>query len=442
MKKAKTIVKINITKSMASIVFVMMFVVDFAQIHFNSNMPLVVMWVGALLLLLCLHPQIKLNLGSLNRIQVVWILFQCYTVLATILNFLLKTRRRYGITELLLICLISYIFPCFTSWFLIGKKQSFFLGKLFKNCVFFCSILGLFEYVTRIKPYSWIITSELALNNQLVFSSAISRTYRLTLFFYHPTYYSMILAVAIICCLFIPYKNKIFNLVALLLMGINLALTQSRTGWFACIIGIVFYLLCNNTKKRITLKQLKGILKYGALIIILVVIFIGFNNTIWNSIFEVINERISELLQGNAYGARLANFNIIQTLRKTNEEYIFVFGGGERFAITYLQAHTFIDSWNNAIDNQFLTILLNFGVIGLELYLAVFILALKYFWEMRYNKELAFPFVILIMLIFSSFLFEPIGPNFIGVLFNIIIALTYVEKKSTGIVTYKQVSNS
>lgn len=48
-----------------------------------------------------------------------------------------------------------------------------------------------------------------------------------------------------------------------------------------------------------------------------------------------------------------------------------LFGGGATYAIDYLKNYT-IRGWNTAVDNQYLTILMNFGLVGevLFLYLA------------------------------------------------------------------------
>ena len=404
-------------------------IVDFVQIHFNSNKILLPFWICILAILFCLSPRLKVNFSRYNSVQRIWLILQLYTIFATLLNFIIHTRRAYGLSDLIISCLFSYILPCVAALFLAGQKQTIYWAELFRNFAFLCSILGMFEYLTRIQVYSGLITSELAANNLLVFSSSISRTYRLTLFFYHPTYYSLVLAIGIICCLFFPYKNRVLNLLGIILMMTNLAFTQSRTGWIATIIGVLLFLMCGGKgiNKRVRFSVIKRVLIGIVLLAISCIMIYIFLRPVFDNIINIIDERVSEMLQGNAYGARIANFSILKSIIQNGESYVYLFGGGERYAITYLQAHTFVDSWSNAIDNQFLTIFLNFGIIGLGLYVGLLVVVIRSFSKIKIHKELAFPFVVLIMLIISSFLFEPIGSNYIGVVFNIVIGLTFIK---------------
>lgn len=429
---------INNTTMAVIFIFVGCLIVDFVQIYFNSDKILLVTWGAIFLGVYLLLPYIDITLKKLNMVQKIWIIFQIYIILVTIFNALINTSNAYGLIDLTIACMMTYILPCFACMQLAGQKQIVVWVTIYKYFVAFCSLIGIFELLTKIQIYSGLISSKLAILNQQIYGIPGTPGYRLTLFFYHPIYFSMILAIGIICCLYVPFKNKIVNYGIIVFMAINIVFTKSRTGWIITVIGVIFYLYGKwNIEGKINSRKLLRLIM-GVICVIAVVIGIIYfsDRTLWDKLFGIIMERINELFSAKAYGARIANLGIIGEVIKSNENYIFFFGGGEKYAITYLQTHTFIDSWSKAIDNQFVTILLNFGVIGLCMYVAIFVLSIKNYFKYRKMGIKALPFVLLIVIIIASFAFEPMGLNIIGALLNVIIALTitkseesYVEEK-------------
>lgn len=423
--------KINNAMMAIILIFVACLIVDFVQIHFNSDKILLFVWGGVFLGVFLLLPHIDITLKNLNTVQKIWIVLQIYIILVTMFNAVINTSNDYGLIDLTIACMMTYILPCFACMQLAGQKQIVVWIKLYKCFVIFCALIGVFELLTKIQIYSSLISSELAVLNQQIYGTPNTPGYRLTLFFYHPIYYSMILAIGIICCLYVPFKNKIINYGVIILMAINIVFTKSRTGWIIVVVGILCYLygkgeFNGKINSRKLLKLLGGLLLItGAMVVI--VYFT--DRTLWDRLSGSIIERISELFSAEAYGARIANLGIIGNVMRSNENYILFFGGGEKYAITYLQTHTFIDSWSKAIDNQFVTILLNFGVIGLSMYIAMFVLSIKYYFRYKKRGTKALPFVLLIVIIIASFAFEPMGLNIMGALLNVIIALTITSSE-------------
>ena len=433
MIKIKNELEFKISNAMIAVIliFVACLFVDFVQIHFNSDKILLLVWGGVFLGVFLLLPHIDVTLKNLNTVQKIWIIFQIYIILVTMFNAVINTSNAYGLIDLTIACMMTYIFPCFSCIQLAGQKQAVVWAKIYKYFVIFCALIGVFELLTKIQIYSGLISSELAVSNQQVYGTPDMPGYRLTLFFYHPIYFSMILALGITCCLYVPFKNKIVNYGVIALMAINIVFTKSRTGWIIVIIGAICYLygkgeFNGKINSGRLLRLLGGII---LLAVATVIIVYCIDSTLWERLSGIIMERVRELFSAQAYGARIANLGIIRDIMQGDEGYVLFFGGGEKYAIPYLQTHTFIDSWSKAIDNQFVTILLNFGVVGLCMYIAMFILSIKYYFRYRKNGTKALPFVLLIVIIIASFAFEPMGLNIMGALLNVIIALTITKSE-------------
>lgn len=103
-----------------------------------------------------------------------------------------------------------------------------------------------------------------------------------------------------------------------------------------------------------------------------------------------------------------------------------LFGGGATYAIDYLKNYT-IRGWNTAVDNQYLTILMNFGLVGevLFLYLAYKIatITLK-----AKNSKIEFWGLTCISMLISTFFYEMLSwDNDNNVIY---IVSVYVRKRN------------
>lgn len=102
-----------------------------------------------------------------------------------------------------------------------------------------------------------------------------------------------------------------------------------------------------------------------------------------------------------------------------------LFGGGATYAIDYLKNYT-IRGWNTAVDNQYLTILMNFGLVGevLFLYLAYKIatITLK-----AKNSKIEFWGLTCISMLISTFFYEMLSWTMITMLFTLSVCMLEKE---------------
>ena len=84
-----------------------------------------------------------------------------------------------------------------------------------------------------------------------------------------------------------------------------------------------------------------------------------------------------------------------------------LFGYGADYAIELLRSHA-IRGWTKAVDNSYITILLNYGIVGLGLFLLFLIISIKNF-VVSDNKLVKMSSLIVISIYISAFFYDIFG---------------------------------
>ncbi|WP_249566767.1 O-antigen ligase family protein [Loigolactobacillus coryniformis] len=280
----------------------------------------------------------------------------------------------------------------------------------------------MFEFITKKQFYIKMITNENALYNFNYYSNIVKASYRLTLLFYHPIYYSVILVVGLFCIVYFPFRNKLVQVVSLLLVLLNLILTQSRTGWVVVGLCGLLYLIKHH-HIQFTKKKLAAIYELLTLLLVGIGIFLLVRPEIVSSLVSIVKVRFDQAANGSATDVRFANFIVVKNIiSDLSNLQITIFGGGNMYAISYLQNNPTFGYWNSAIDNSFLTVLLNYGIIGLFL-LVIFIFQVIHVFFTKLSPERELSVLIVISIFIASFFFDIIGDNIIYYLLTIFIML-------------------
>lgn len=368
-----------------------------------------------------------------------WFIFYIsYLTLITIFNFLIGTSNNYSSSSRLKICLFVFVVPIFLISFVVynnksKNKQKFLI--LFRNFMCVCSLLGIFEYISKKQIFISLITSDGALRNLKTYSNIASRSYRLCLFFYHPTYYCIFLAIGIIFLIYFPLKNKIANLLFFLLLITNMLLTQSRIGWLSLCIILCFYLIKRNRNKVKKLTQRKLFNRLFLLVVAALVIFclIKYSNN-FIQIVASYYQRIIELNSSNlTYGARLQNISLIPLMVSQPYGVLhLLFGGGFRYGLSCLENHPSLNGWTSAIDNQFLTSILDTGLVGTTIFIIFVVYAFVGFFK-KTSKENEAVFLSILLIIISAAAYDLVSTSSLYSLFIILISITCEKKEPVAV---------
>lgn len=255
----------------------------------------------------------------------------------------------------------------FLCWFLIeGYSQIDIITKI-RNFGFIMAIFGCYEFITHSTVFMKFVTVESKMYMQANLRTA---TMRVRSIFLHPTICGVFMTISWLCVLFVPYKKKWLNCMAKIIIFLCLLGTQSRSNWIAFVIINLLYIWKKYRKQRIFFEK-KNIIRVILGVAFALIIGIIFNEFIMKIYQLVVNRWISGMDSNNA-----GNYNrvtmIKMGLKEWNNFEILekIFGSGDGYANAFLLRNP-IRGWNTAVDNQYLTVLLDFGLLGLILLLCL-----------------------------------------------------------------------
>jgi hypothetical protein len=381
------------------------------------------LWIATLIIGIIANHKNKINL---NILQINWIIFIVYAFFVTIFNSLIGRYiqfDQFDQIKLIVNEIKIYILPVVAILLVTNlcDKQTFL--RLYRNFVSFFSFIGVYEILTHNQFYSRWITSTVAKNNFQTYGDISLSNYRTTLIFYHPYFYSVILVIFLICLLYVPFKSEVLQILFFTLGLINLFFTQTRASWIS-LFGILFLYFVNNGGKSL------GSLR--RLMILVIIVFFLYNILLMiPSISDWINQiflsRINVLFNGNidqASGARLGQLGLIQ---HNNTLGLKLFGGGENFAINILQIYP-VNGWNLSIDNQYLMVAMDYGIIGLSIYLIFVLNSFKSYFLASSKIDKAISLSIISILI-SSIFFSTYKQSEINYLMFMLIGMSSIPNK-------------
>ncbi|MCR5052715.1 hypothetical protein MK549_06565 [Streptococcus gallolyticus subsp. gallolyticus] len=233
-------------------------------------------------------------------------------------------------------------------------------------------------------------------------------------------YYALYISIALLTQIRFPFANKLLNGLSLLLLVANIFLTSTRTIWFAL---AMLYFWSKRRRMRFVVSKNKVIFIFVLLFSVLLV----FPNTdifkqVWSRILQIFDSsqdvggvRIYTLTEGTSY--------IFQ-----NWQQYLLLGGGTGFSMEWLRQNPY-GYWVNAIDNQYVTIFMNFGAIGLLIFIVPILMNLY-----RRLKNIDWLYSSsMFLLLFSMFFFEIIGStSSVFVLFIIVLFAIFSEDKEVN----------
>ena len=209
-------------------------------------------------------------------------------------------------------------------------------------------------------------------------------------------YYACYLAIALLSTLRYPFPNKVLQWSSLLILSINIFLTSTRTIWFALLVLIIFKI---KLKNKFVIKR--NII-YTTLILVPFLIFIITTSDIFSNVWL----RLIQIFESdqNFGGVRLYTLTNGTMYILRNWPRYFFLGGGPGFAMYWLKLNPF-GFWTNAIDSQYVTIFMDFGILGL----ISFLIPIFYIVLTKYRELESFHRDSMLIMAFSSLFFEIIG---------------------------------
>lgn len=406
--------KVKINNFYIIIYFVLM-------ILMNQSIGLSYINLVSLLFLSVLLKNIKINRCLPTSIYFIYI---SYAIIITVLNSgsgdISWYRIHINLCGLLIMCFL-------TSMFLTKQANIDLFCARIRSFSWVLLIGGIFEYITKFNITRFMRNSDYV-------ETYLDREGRILSIFYHPLGYAAFLLLLFILFLYYPYKDYKKHFTINILLITNLLFTKSRSALIILMfIWIIFKIKhLNKLSIRIPLKKIYGII--GAIIGLLVLITI-FRNTI--SVFAIsIYKRFMSLGIENKEGIRtLIILNFINYLKNSPFQYI-LFGHGIGYSYNFMKLYPItyridgkINLWSQTTDNTYISIILDYGLVGFLIFVFLIITIIKTFIFCK-NKKVEMASLILISLFILLFIME--GLYWPTIMFTYAFSFGIMEKTKSN----------
>ena len=386
------------------------------------------MWLvaGSVIVFLMIYKRKKRS--CLNKMLRQYYFFVLYCMLNTIIYLGITGFKSniYIKTQLVEMLLLAFAASYLTAYYANGSHMI----KLVKKVSWVLMIAGVVEEITKFNITRFI-------GNEDYVSQYLVKDGRIISIFSHPIGYAIVLTFFFLIALYFPYKSRNKQMTYIILILINLLCTKTRMAMIAVVISAIIYWMKNKSfSERFSGKigYTKNSLIYLVMIVLLGGCCIGIFHSKLELFVDSIVYRMVQMFTGSEQGIR---FGVIANyFSGLNENSIFeiVFGKGTGYASYYMIANPIYYwndmgdkvAWANTTDNMYITILMNYGVVGLFLFLRVLISAIKKI-IVETDKYVLFGYSGIIALFFDLFFFEglywPVVMNIMG------LYMAFITKK-------------
>lgn len=318
-----------------------------------KNIPILLLLVPVLLF----RNNLEFRFGKCEKTLVIYTL---YLFIVTLFHI----KSNYS---------ISYTFNIFFQYLVIYLSIKIQFSTLDKNYV-----LQYFRNMGIVISFLSIVE---AINGSHLWANLLGKTLsnsssRIVVIFNHPIVCGCYLVITLILLLVFPMAKKRKQFIFLLVVISAIILTQSRSAWIASI--FVFITLFFKYKKRFFNKYY--IIYILSFISIILFISLILNYNILEKILAFINNRVEGSLDaGEGHIVRIEI--ILNSIGYWKQNlFKFLFGYGKNFGLIFMKEHPVLKfgtfRWDAAIDNQYITIIHETGLIGLLIVVWIYIISI------------------------------------------------------------------
>jgi len=272
---------------------------------------------------------------------------------------------------------------------------------LMRNFGALSAFFGCLEFVFK---SSWISQFITVKGHRYSLVNMGTDKWRVRTFFLHPVICAVFMIITWILVLYIPYRKKWLQYIVQGFIVMCLIGTKSRSSWISFVVVTILFCVLKSGKNKAEIGR-DFIYKWIVVIFLTILICMFFGNWI-----EMLSNTVSSRLLSGLDGNNEGNYNRVMMIRVGANVFANasirnkIIGYGSDYAINYLRMHP-IRGWNGAVDNTFVTVLLNYGLVGLALHMSIFLISIKNAIKSK-SKIVEMSALAVISLFISGFFYE------------------------------------
>lgn len=355
-----------------------------------------------------------------NNVINVWWMLILYGTIITLYNY-----STSNITSLVypIFYGINYFIICaaFLQYIVTTNNLEYFYLQI-RNIGWLLFIGGFVERITHTN-----IT--LSLISESYYLQYVNQQERIMSIFQHPIGYAIVLECIFIITLFHGYKDIRVNAIYFVLLISNIVMTKTRTVLISVILILIILLLL----------KLKDILQKGVIyrhknnfshiikifpLFLFSVFIIYFNIDNLKEMWRIFILRLSQGFSGYDQGIRLGIIDNFIKYFKSSNPFRLIFGNGMNYSNSvFMMKHGILHAdgvWTSTTDNTYISIILDYGLVGLILFFIPLLYAVYILFNSMYKKEnkiFSMNAMILIALYIDLFFLEGLYWTYIFVLY-------------------------
>ena len=304
-----------------------------------------------------------------SRPMLLWVLYGSYFFIITVIWDIYYADMTYifrTVAEIVILGMLS-VFTC------VRLGKSYGIEKILviiRNVGLGLAAFGIIEIITSINVWNFLLFKDLLKNNMCI-DNVLVYIYQESVksIFFNPIIYACFLTFLLLIVLYKPISNRILQMLSVSMVGINIIFTFSRTSWIVVFVVLIVYIIEKYGKSMIAVKMLGGIAGAGIILFVVANII-----TIPGKIGSLLSRlNVASVVQSQPFLARIGNVKNV-LLDWCNECTIIekIIGKGWNQAVQVVYENP-VAGFGTAVDNQWITVLYDAGIIGMLLLIAFFI---------------------------------------------------------------------
>lgn len=302
-----------------------------------------------------------------------WGLYCSYFFVITIFWNVYYSDMTYTLRAVLEVVILGMlaVFTCVQLGKSYGLEETLVITR---NVGLGLAAFGLVEIISSKNVFNLLIFKDMLKDNMSV-NNVLLYMYqeRVKGIFSNPIIYASFLTLLLLVLLYKPINNRILQILSVSMVGINILFTFSRTSWIAVLVVLTIFILERYKKSIIAVKMIGGITGIGILLFVIANMF-TFQGKMGQLLLRL---NVAYVVQSEPFVARIGNVkNVLLDWWQECTIVEKIIGKGWNQAVQVVYENP-VAGFSMAVDNQWVTILYDAGMIGMFMLIVFFIVCFR-----------------------------------------------------------------